>query len=798
MRSCSCRAPAGVLLTAVVLAAAAENPALPEKMCWAHFCGWGFNVRTTYDEPEGFLRLYDRTLLGSEVGTDLGVASSRREQILEASRYGIDGFCVDIPRLDGYGALGSLYEGAEGLPFKIALCVDGWPGSIDEVVAALATFLTDWGRHPNNYFIDGRPVIFIYQHGRSLADCKAILERLAARGLRAYWLVQPEGETSGWAAADVLQAHLKVFDGLYDFGVNGFPLPQMISRLTNGREALRQTRPTGLLCAGISQGYLGPHNGFYRPYFGTGTLLDNWAAALATNADWVCLCTWNDFWETTHFEPAVWSRDVMLKLNRDLLRQWRGEPRPDRPPGVFLSYKEEVTLGDDWNLDVVSLPYSTDAAACRVRVLTTAGQVIHEFAALPLPRDERVRHTLCLPAPGLEGPRELRLQAAVTTVPAPEPVWRELYPVLIRPGGMRAWRTVRFDLGDLLPAPTLTAAESPAGTRLTATFPSWSWWGRAELLRNGVEIAAQDIAKFGPVDTAISFLVKPEDRRLARDQFVVRLTRRDRRFTTSPPCLLGEYSGEPVTLPVLVRGTDFDEGWGRPHWRSPWRLEQAEVRDIAVPPQEVWRVVLPLDADSGDACTDRGGWQVQAKRGVRDRWGATAPELRPAWASVEVNGTPRLALRFDGENDNVTFPFRTLPPGALTIEFLVRPTKGGPGTLFADQNGDLDVRLNELGQVVVQRQETRLVSADALAAGAWHRLVVVYDYRELRLYHNGALSARGAAPASLRGINSRPVLGALCREGQPLADPFTGELAGFALSARPLTPAEFVLKEEPR
>ncbi len=794
----SYRAPAGILLTAAMLAAAAENPAMPEKMCWAHFCGWGFNVRTTYDEPEGFLRLYDRTLLGLETGTDLGVASSRRGQIEEARRYGIDGFCVDIPRLDGYRGLGSLYEAAEGLPFKIALCVDGWPGTLDEVVDALSTFLTDWGSHPNNYFIDGRPVIFIYQHGRSLADCRVILDRLAARGLRAYWLVQPQGETSDWGTAAVLQEHLQVFDGLYDFGVNGFLLPQMVARLRNGREALQQARPKGLLCAGLSQGYLGPHNGFYRPYFGTGTLRDNWAAAMATNADWVCLCTWNDFWETTHFEPAVWSRDVMLKLNRDLLRQWRGEPYPSRPPQVLVAYKEEVTLGDDWSVEVTSLPYTTPAAVCQVRLLTPEGTVCHEFGPLALPRGELTSHALSLPAPGLEGPRELRLQAGVTTVGDPKVTWSELYPLLIRPGGMRAWRTVRFDLRDLLPSPALTTQESPEGTRLTATFPSWSWWGRAELLRNGVEIGVQEIAKFGPVDTAISFLVKPGDRRLARDLFVIRLTRHDRRFVYSPPCLLGEYSGEPVTLPVLVRGTDFDEGWGSPHWRSPWRLESPEIREVAVAQQEVWRVFLPLDADRGDTCADHGGWQVQARRGVRDRWGGTALELQPAWVSAAVNGAARAVLRFDGENDNVTFPFRTLPPGALTAEFLVRPTRQGTGTLFSDQNGGLDIRIDEQGRVVVQRQETRLTDADVLAVDAWHHLAVVYDYRELRLYRNGVLSARGQAPAGLRGINSRSVIGALCREGQPLTDPFAGELAGFALTARPLVPADFALKQEPR
>jgi hypothetical protein len=775
-----------------------ENPAMPDKMCWAHFCGWGFNVRTTYDEPERYIRLYDRTALGTETGTDLGTSSSRRDQIVEAMRYGIDGFCVDVPRLDGYGSLSSLYQGAEGLPFKIALCVDGWRGPLDGVVEALAKFLTRFGKHPNNYFIDGKPVIFIYQHGRTVEECKTILARLAERNLRAYWLVQPGRETGLWSNGDAVRAQLEVFDGLYDFGINGFTRQQMVTRLENGRKALLATKPKGILCAGISQGYLGPHNGFYRPYFGTGTTRDNWAAALQTGADWVCLCTWNDYWENTQFEPAVWSRDVMLKLNREYVRQWRGEPRPNRPPQVFVCYKEEATLGDDWNLEVTNLPYTTPEAVCRVRLLGLDGATVREFEPVALPKDHLQAKKLCLEAPGLKEPRELRVQAVVTTPDEEESVWQDLYPLVIRPGGMRAWHTVRFDLGDLLPPAALKTKETSAGTKLTARFPSWSWWGRAELLRNGEEIASQDIAKFGPVMTDVSFLVKPEDRRRARDLFVVRLTRHDRRFAYTPPVALGSYRDTLVSLPILIRGTDFDEGWGEPNWRSPWRLAEPEIRDVSVPEQEVWQTILPMDRDSGDECEDLGGWQVLARRGVASRHGKADPALQPAWVKTDVRGTERVALRFDGKDDNVTFPFRTLPPGALTFEMLVRPAKPGPGTLFSDQNGGLDVRLDEAGKLTIQRRKTVLATQVTLAAGQWVHLAVVYDYRHLLVYVDGKHVAQGEAPALLRGINSRPVIGALSREGRPVSDHFAGDMAGFALVARPLSPTQFKLGTERR
>jgi hypothetical protein len=483
----------------------------------------------------------------------------------------------------------------------------------------------------------------------------------------------------------------------------------------------------------------------------------------------------------------------MLKLNREFVRQWRAEPSPSRPPPVSVSYLEEVTLGDDWQLEVTSVPYTTPEAVCRVRLLDLAGETVREFAPVDLSRTQVQARALRLETPGLGGPREMRVQAAVGLAAA-EPVWFELYPLVVRPGGMRGWRTVRFDLGDLFPGASLQSEVTPDGTLLTASFRGWSWWGRAELLRNGEEIASQDIAKFGPVQTSIPFLVKPAERRRARDLFVVRLTRHDRRFVYTVPVVLGDHGGEAVSLPVLVRGTDFDEGWGQPNWRSPWRLAEPEIRVVAVPAGEVWRVVLPLDRDSGDECLDSGGWQVRARRGVADPYGRIVASLQPAW----VNDARRTYLRFDGQDDNVTFPFRALPPGALTAEFVLRPAQTAAGTLFSDQNGGLDVRFDEQGRVTVQRCAVRLLAEPPLLSGQWHHLAVVYDYRELCLYQNGELVARAPAPALFRGINSRPVLGGLCREGRPLTDPFAGDLSGFALSARPLAPAEFVLARAQR
>ena len=134
------------------------------KLTWAHYVGWGLNAVKAFDTPNNFGNFYDRTALGKWVGTDTGIYSNTRNQIRSAIEYDVDGFCVDLIASKVYaGAMGRIYRAAEGLPFYVSLCVDGWHESEEEIIENMAKFLTQWGKHPNNAYIDGKPVIFMYK-----------------------------------------------------------------------------------------------------------------------------------------------------------------------------------------------------------------------------------------------------------------------------------------------------------------------------------------------------------------------------------------------------------------------------------------------------------------------------------------------------------------------------------------------------------------------------------------------------------------------------------------------------------
>ncbi|MDR1279312.1 MAG: hypothetical protein LBK99_00630 [Opitutaceae bacterium] len=780
------------------------SPSDIPKLAWAHYVGWGFDFAGQVDNPSpGWRRLDDRSLSGSQwTSSDTGLTSTTRTQILAAMQYGLDGFTVDIIPTEAYATSpGRLYQAAEGLPFYISLCVDGWPANAaDKTVEHLAAWFRKWGTHPNNHYIDGKPVIFIYKTSRTPEESAAIVQKLKDLGHEAYWLVQPQRENTLWDNAGLLDRNLATFDGLYDFGSNGITQAQMTTRLENGRRALtRARRPDGgVLVAGITQGYNGSHNAFYRPFHGTGTLRQNWEAALAANATQVCLTTWNDYTENTHFEPSAWGRDTLLCINREYLRRWRGTPLPPRPPQVFAAYKNEVRLGDDWTLEIQSFPYTWAAAdepsataVCHTRLADMDGRTVRDFPPVVLQRDHHTLVTHRLEQPGFDLPRQLRIHSSITTSRTPpasgDPAWRELYPLVIRPGIMRDYRTIRVALRELLPAPTLRVTQKPSGElEATATLEDWSWVGAAELLCNGRPLATLDIAKEKTPGTTARFTLPARPARQPVDLYTVRFTRADGRYAWSRPALLpAASSGKAAILTsVLPRAGDFDETWGN-------AAAVRVPREITVPASEIYGFTFPMDDADARHPRDTFGWNIVALGGGA-RWGKTEPAAIPR--VIPAAGSAPAHFRLDGKASRILVEIHALPHDTVTIEARIRPQPHEEtGYVFSDQNRALDLGLAPDGRLFVQRADTRLVSGQPIPTGEWSHVAAVYDGATLRLYINGKPAGEKNAPPSVRAINSIPAIGCKHEEYLRFSRYYRGDIAGLSVVARPLQPAGFSL-----
>lgn len=788
--------PALSVLTFFTLAhGAAALAGEPGKMCWAHYVGWGFDQINGYDRAAldpvwNAQRFNDRSLLGRHAQTDEGVGEATKLHVRTALQYGIDGFCVDLVAQENSretfyaDAMARIYRAAEGTPFKVALCVDSTAPSTELLTRAFAAYLERWGHHPNAGLVEGKPVVFIYNsRPRTLAEWRLILDTLKAKGLAAYWLVQPMGEGTLWSNPQTLADNLAVFDGFYDFGINGYSSAQMLKRLTNGQQALSQHRPGGLLVAGITQGYLGSGNSFYRPYLNTGTLRDTWSAALASGARWVCLTTWNDTAEHTHFEPSAVNRDALLRINRDYVARWRQEPVLPRPPQVFISYHEEASLGDDWTLEVLSLSYATEPATARVRLLDEAGQSRFEPEPVALPADRLFAKTLRVPEIGLDGAHLFRVQIQLATA-AQTNGWSDLYPVTVRTGHLESLRTIHIPLDSLAAVPELTL-KAENGTRVALVrFNRWNLSGKVELLRNGWPVAETETAHKGAPSVTLR-LPLPATDATPSDLFVVRYSTLSGDVAWSAPARfpLAPQPAATGLCPVIVTGSDFDEGW----WGGKIsRLEKPRVLAASVGSNEVYALTYPMDEGAGSELPSTTGWQTPLLLGRHHTWMQKKEAWVPQWTR-EGNSSP--ALRFDGADNCAILPSRSMPYGPFTLELNAFPEQAGRGmTLFSDACG-VSLKLLADGHLRLARRKDVLSSQRTLSTFRWTRLAAVYDGERLKLYLDGVLDAETPAETQLLRINSLPVIG----NNDAFSEGFKGQLGGFHLQCGVLAPEQFAL-----
>lgn len=770
------------------------------KLVWAHYVGWGHNFADRYDTTNlGWSRLDDRPLGNKWTSTDTGISSTVRNQIVTALQYDIDGFTVDLPNGRDYaGALQRFYDAAEGLPFYISICVDNWMNlSIDETVQGLADWFQRYGKHPNNYYIDDKPVIFIYNASRPAEECAEVVDLLKARGYEAFWLIQAQPETSRWENTSALDAYLNVYDGLYDFGSNGFTQDELNQRFARGRAALAKAgRPNGgLLAAGITRGYNGTNNAFYRPMSDTGSLRMNWEAALKHNADWITITTWNDYAENTHFEPAVWGQDSLLRLNREYIRLWRGEPSPARPPEVFITYKNEVRLGDDWKLELQGFPYSTEKSTLHVRLGDETGRIFETLPPLPLAQNEHILRSHRLTTPGMTTPRTIRIWTSIISDKTAKPAfddWRELYPVVIRSGHMRDYQTICVAMSNFTKSrsPALRIKKTDANeVRFETTFNTWSWVGKAELLRNGRPVSTQEIAKNGHPVTDIEFILPKLPVQNPRDLYVVRLLRADGILAWSEPLFVqnsdtNKISAKQETMQVVVRGADFDELWSSPF------AQAKEIKNLSVNASEIFGFRFTMGDENAVYPQDIGGWHIFAYGG--GQWGGdrSIPEQVP---QPKRDGE-RAYYNFDGEKQHIVLQPRSLPHDVLTLEAVIRPQKHQKdGFIFSDQNRAFDVGITPEGKLFVERSGDRLISSDTVSENKWAHVAAIYDGTKLRLFINGHASGEKSVPATIRSINSIPTIGCRHQEHMSFSHHYHGDIDDLAVTGRVLEPSEFIL-----
>ena len=764
-----------------------------DKMCWAHLVCWGSSFQSGYDRafaPDNVHQLIpysDRSLLGKYVQEANAIWTCSRKQIESALQWGIDGFCVDIigdPKIYK-GVMSRFYRDAQGTDFKIALCIDQLSYPLDHTVKYLGDFILAYKDHPNTCLIDGKMVIFIYNLGRMNTEkFKELRQKLAERGADAYFLIQPMRETAMWDNPNRMSAFSGVSDGFYDFGCNGFSPKQMKTRLANGRKYLKKG---GLLCAGIAQGYIGQFTAFYRPYLNTGSLRHSWEAAIANNADWVCLTTWNDYIENTQFEPSVNNRSNLLRINREYLYKWRKQASPPRPAQAMLNYMEEAVAGNDVTIELLNFSYTGQESEAVIRILELNGKVFREFKS-DLKRNDLTAETFRMTPAELGRRTCLRVQFSVAPKGGKHQ-FREFMPIIRRPDWLSTVRTFRGSYDDHAGmSANLSIQKSQAKIRLN----TWIWAGKVELLRNNWPIWETEISHNGKpfVDLTV-----PLDRDVfPEDYYIVRFSDSSDRVGFSNPARKQNFTpGETVKSPVIVTNCDFDESW--PLWTQRPRKLTTDIQKMDFLPQNIYQVRFNMDKDVPEKLVFSDSlWKIGALAGKgATRYWVNDKNCKPqSVKNTGPDGKERIVWRFDG-GDNITLASRAFPHGPMTIEMWVRPA-GGKGILFSTAGTSLTLD-DKMAVTFVRSPEGNtksiVTSGKTLPVGQWTHIAAVFSGNAIELFFNGvSVGKRPANPVTF-GVNAIPVIG---NAQQRTSGGFKGDMAGFALYGGTPQNGKFQLK----
>ena len=217
------------------------------------------------------------------------------------------------------------------------------------VTDGLTALLSTHAQHPAYLRHQDRPVIFFWRQQRfSVEEWDAIRSQ-----------VDP-GHDSLWIAEGVDVAYLDVFDGLHLYSVAWSPNPAQTLSDWGNRTRRYQTENNAprLWVATALPGYddrgTGRDDAFAVDRQGGGYYRDTWAAAVASEPDWIVITSFNEWAEGTMIEPSITYGELYLGLTRELSSQFKETSLPTVVP---------TTQASDTNGDSASPTQAAPAAS---------------------------------------------------------------------------------------------------------------------------------------------------------------------------------------------------------------------------------------------------------------------------------------------------------------------------------------------------------------------------------------------------------------------------------------------------
>lgn len=235
-------------------------------------------------------------------------------QIDEAQRAGIDGFVVAWYGPGGGNQtesnLAALLEEAAARNFRVGILFEGdspFMPTVGDSTAAMQHAMNVHANHPAYLRVDGHPVFFFWRTQRYDVGTWQAIRNAADPDHNAIWI-----------ADGVDTSYLSLFDGHHLYSNTWSPPADLTAtnqKFANQVHSARQnTGAPKLWVATAMPGYndILARGGFAQDREGGGYYGRSWAAAIASNPNWVVITSYNEWLEGSQIEPSqAWGNTFM-------------------------------------------------------------------------------------------------------------------------------------------------------------------------------------------------------------------------------------------------------------------------------------------------------------------------------------------------------------------------------------------------------------------------------------------------------------------------------------------------------
>jgi glucan endo-1,3-alpha-glucosidase len=240
-----------------------------------------------------------------------------KREIQEAQAAGIDGFALNVGAWNDTESyykrrVAMMYDAAEqlGTGFKLFFSVDfGDPTNILQMIEMYASRPASF-RYQSNTVLSAYGWNNVPSQGWPGVDWTNIVNQLKQDGYPVFFVPfffsDPVRELPAYAdAAGVLSKYSGLLDGVFYWGAGGLPEQLASSNAEYNRAARDFVKP---FMASVAPTYWGMNqytlSRRYYEFNGGEGLAFQWNSIITNRPDWVEICTWNDFNESTYVSPV--------------------------------------------------------------------------------------------------------------------------------------------------------------------------------------------------------------------------------------------------------------------------------------------------------------------------------------------------------------------------------------------------------------------------------------------------------------------------------------------------------------